>query len=426
MLIKKTILIFITVSFFSFTGAGELLLKKDDRLVMTGDSITSPMMYTKMIDAYITACYPQLNITCIQNGIYGENTNGFIKRITGSCINKYHPTVATTCYGMNDGRKGALGKSLEETKLKYEENVRKIIKIFNDADCRVIIGSPGIVRIPDKGYNSVLNELKNICKKIAKEKKCGFVDIHSAMKDALKKFNERKLEKQKVIDAVAILTKSYKRDKFCLTKDGIHPNWPGHLVMAAAFLKKFGFDGDLANIEWDIVSKKVSADKSHTFLNPEGSELVITSTRYPFTFSNSGAPGFRIMPVMAETISMFNDLNRFMLKIKVKEAGKYKLRWQGWSKKQQRWGGRAQKVFDSNELSDGINLIKEFPCNNPFTTKHNELWRAITLKFRMQAAIQINAFTKKIPSFIHDYKSLLNVRFPGENYEDYLKEFEET
>ena len=56
-----------------------------------------------MLETYPTACLPELEITCRQYGWSGEQAAGFLKRMENDVL-RFKPTIATTCYGMNDFR----------------------------------------------------------------------------------------------------------------------------------------------------------------------------------------------------------------------------------------------------------------------------------------------------------------------------------
>src|SRR5688572_3356954 len=79
----------------------KLLLKRGDRLAICGDSITEQKMYSRVMETYLTVCAPELNISVRQYGWSGEQAPGFLARMTNDCL-RFEPTVATTCYGMND------------------------------------------------------------------------------------------------------------------------------------------------------------------------------------------------------------------------------------------------------------------------------------------------------------------------------------
>src|SRR3954463_14313575 len=78
-----------------------LLLKKGDRLAICGDSITEQKMYSRLIEDYLTMCVPELKITVRQFGMGSEKASGFLARMTNDCL-RFNPTIAATCYGMND------------------------------------------------------------------------------------------------------------------------------------------------------------------------------------------------------------------------------------------------------------------------------------------------------------------------------------
>jgi hypothetical protein len=83
-----------------------LLLQQGDRLAICGDSITEQKMYSRIIETYLTVCVPQLNVTVRQHGWSGEQAPGFLARMDNDVL-RFQPTIATTCYAMNDHRYSA-------------------------------------------------------------------------------------------------------------------------------------------------------------------------------------------------------------------------------------------------------------------------------------------------------------------------------
>ena len=77
------------------------MLRPNDRLAICGDSITEQKKYSRIIETYLTVCTPELNISIRQYGWSGETAPGFLARMTNDCL-RFQPSVATTCYGMND------------------------------------------------------------------------------------------------------------------------------------------------------------------------------------------------------------------------------------------------------------------------------------------------------------------------------------
>src|SRR5271156_6162743 len=81
----------------------ELVLHGGDRLAICGDSITEQRMYSRIMETYLTVCVPEMNVSVRQYGWSGETAPGFLARMTNDCL-RFDPTIATTCYGMNDHR----------------------------------------------------------------------------------------------------------------------------------------------------------------------------------------------------------------------------------------------------------------------------------------------------------------------------------
>src|SRR5664279_5693907 len=116
-----------------------LLLKQGDRLAICGDSITEQKMYSRLMEDYLTVCEPALEVTVRQYGWSGERAPGFLARMTNDCL-RFNPTVATTCYGMNDHEYRAYEDRIGQT---YRQNTTGIVEAFKANGVRVILGSAG-------------------------------------------------------------------------------------------------------------------------------------------------------------------------------------------------------------------------------------------------------------------------------------------
>src|SRR2546421_7673561 len=118
-----------------------LVLKKGDRLAICGDSITEQKMYSRIMEDYLTVCVPELQISVRQYGWGGERAPGFLARMTNDCL-RFKPTIATTCYGMNDHEYRPYEERIGQT---YRERSIAILEAFKANGVRVIQGSPGSV-----------------------------------------------------------------------------------------------------------------------------------------------------------------------------------------------------------------------------------------------------------------------------------------
>ncbi|WP_156345709.1 GDSL-type esterase/lipase family protein [Verrucomicrobium spinosum] len=78
-------------------------LPPNARVAIIGDSITEQKQYSRYIEAYLLACLGRQDIKVFQFGWSGETAGGFAQRAIND-LAVFNPTVATLCYGMNDGR----------------------------------------------------------------------------------------------------------------------------------------------------------------------------------------------------------------------------------------------------------------------------------------------------------------------------------
>jgi hypothetical protein len=334
-----------------------LILKEGDRLAICGDSITEQKMYSRIMEDYLTMCVPDLKITVRQYGWSGERAPGFLARMTNDCL-RFKPTIATTCYGMNDHEYKPYEERIGKT---YREKTAAIDEAFKANGVRVVQGSAGCVgKMPTwvKGTNGTVEDLNlNLCNlrnigiEVAEHEKVGFADVFWPMLTAGVQAHDK-----------------YSPDYAIAGKDGVHPGWAGHTVMAYAFLKAFGLDGEIGTFTVDLKANKMKASKGHEVISQKDGEYQIKSSRYPFCACVPETNGPPTYPVCADddvkkdssirsgtSLIPFNrDLNRLMLVAKSGKASNYRVTW-----------GSDSKTFTSEQLANGINLAEEFP-NNPF------------------------------------------------------------
>ncbi|EEF61039.1 SGNH/GDSL hydrolase family protein [Pedosphaera parvula] len=338
-------------------AAKKQLLRKDDRLAICGDSITEQKMYSRIMETYLTVCQPELNVSVRQYGWSGEQTPGFLARMTNDCL-RFHPTVATTCYGMNDHHYRAFEDSIGQA---YASNTTAIVEAFENHGTRVVLGSAGCVgkrpswvgdpNATKDDLNLNLCRLRNIDVDIAKKEKVTFADVFWPM-----------------LTAEHFAIQSYGTNYAVPGKDGVHPGWAGHVVMAYAFLHAFDMDGNLGTFKVDLKSGKAEVSKGHEVVSSKDGEVTITSHRYPFctgegdvTKDDNVLSGTKLIP--------FNqELNRMMLVVKHAKAKSYLVTW-----------GAETRCFSGDQLEKGINLAAEF-ARNPFLENFKKVDEAVAAK----------------------------------------------
>lgn len=328
-----------------------------DRLAICGDSITEQRMYSRIMETYLTVCAPELKISVRQYGWSGEKAPGFLARMTNDCL-RFKPTIATTCYGMNDHEYRAYEDRIGAV---YQSNSIAIDEAFKKHGARVVEGSAGCIgkkpfwvgdpkaTVEDMDLN--LCQLRNIGLQVAKREKVAFADIFWPM---LVEGHEAQLK--------------YGTNYNIAGKDGVHPNWAGHVVMAYEFLRQFGLDGDIGTFTVDMKSHKAKVSPGHELLGFKDGELRIRSHRYPFCIGEGDVSkddnihsGTMLVPFNA-------DLNRMILIVKRPRAEAYKITW-----------GDESKVFKAQDLTRGINLAQEFLVN-PFSDAFRKVDEAVAAK----------------------------------------------
>ena len=349
-----------------------LLLKAGDRLAICGDSITEQKMYSRLMEDYLTVCVPQLGVTVRQYGWSGERAPGFLARMTNDCL-RFHPTIATTCYGMNDHEYRPYEERIGQT---YREKSTAIIEAFKANGVRVVLGSPGCVgKIPFwvKSANGTVEDLnlnlcnlRNIDLELAQQEHVAFADVFWPM-----------------LTAGFTAQHEYATNYAIAGKDGVHPGWAGHTVMAYAFLKALGLNGEIGTLTVDLKKDRLKASAGHELLAAKDGQFELKSSRYPFCGCLPQGQAGASYPACAQddpsrddsirsamTLVPFNqELNRLILIAhNAKHGARYKVTW-----------GSDSKSFSSEQLAQGINLPAEFPLN-PFAEAFAKVDAAVTAK----------------------------------------------
>ncbi|HVU26846.1 MAG TPA: SGNH/GDSL hydrolase family protein [Verrucomicrobiae bacterium] len=349
----------------------KLILKTGDRLAICGDSITEQRMYSRLIEDYLTMCAPQLQVTVRQYGWSGEKVPGFLPRMTNDCL-RFHPTIATTAYGMNDFEYRPYEDRIGQT---YETNSLKMIETFQANGVRVILGAPSDVsKMPFwvKSANGTVDDLnlslcrlRNIDIQLAKKEKLAFADVFWPMLVANFEGRQR-----------------YGTNYGIPGNDGVHPHWAGHTLMAYAFLKAMGLDGDIGTFTVDLKKNKIKVSKGHQIVSVKPGEYEIESRRYPFCPCAPEGLVAASYPVCGQDgldsdnsiqsgmtwVSFNRELNRLTLVVKNGSASNYLVTW-----------GENNKTFSAEQLAKGINLAAEFPAN-PFSAAFAKVDAAVAAK----------------------------------------------
>jgi len=235
---RRTALIAIILLFFLNTVARAAdtgpvtTLKKDDRIVFLGDSITAagsrPNGYITLISKSINNSLKDLCIETINAGISGNKVPNLQARLEKDVLSK-KPTIVFIYIGINDvwhWKKDKDGILVGGTPTdKYEEGLKDIISKIKDTKARVILCTATVIGEKNDGTNDrdkMLDEYCSISRKVASETKIEMVDLRKAFLDYLKVNNKENLSKG------------------ILTGDTVHLNAQGNKLVAQEMLKVLG------------------------------------------------------------------------------------------------------------------------------------------------------------------------------------------
>jgi lysophospholipase L1-like esterase len=338
--------------------AADSALSPGDRVAIIGDSITEQRLYSRYMEAYLLACSGVPDLKVFQFGWGGETASGFANRLTND-LALFKPTVASTCYGMNDGQYRPFAPEIGRS---YESNMRKVATGLQKAGVReIVLGSPGAVDTKyfvrtnfqplsgADGYNRNLASLRDIDRQLASELGTRFADVHQPMIDAMGR-------------AKTALGEGY---DVC-GKDGFHPGPNGHLVMAYAFLRALGCDGNIGEFVVDM-NGKATATRHHEITGGAEGRVDLKSSRYPFCFEGDATSSSGTRSI-APHFPFNEQLNRLTLKVRNLNSARAKVTW-----------GEESKEFTREQLASGVNLAAEFE-RTPFDATFRKLLQSVAAK----------------------------------------------
>ncbi len=329
------------------------VLKKGARVAIAGDSITEGGVYSGLMELYLTACQPELDLQVRQMGWSGATVQRLCGRLRLHPL-PYKPDVAIVCLGGADGGYTPFTPQVGE---QYSTHMGFIVETLKNAGAVVVVGSPCPMDPRFAGrkvYNDGISKLRDLARTIAQANGMPFADVNGAMLETMAK-------------SKAALGDDY---PIC-GRDGIHPGYGGSLVIAYTLLKAMGVDGNIGTITLDMKGP-ASVTSGHKVVSSEEGKAQIESARYPFCFdgdANSPESVRSILPF----VSFNQEINRFTLVVKNLEGDKAKVAW-----------GTASKVFTRKELQSGVNLAEAFVDGNPFSEAFKKAAAAVTAKQGLQ------------------------------------------
>ncbi len=200
-----------------------LTLKKGDRIVFLGDSITQAGVGPK---GYVTLIRKELQdagIDVVGAGISGNKVPDLQRRLDKDVLAK-KPTVVVIYIGINDVWHGEKDAAKGTSKEKFEAGLKDIIGRITATGAVVVLCTPSVIGEKNNGSNSLdarLDEYAGVSRAVAKELKVPLCDLRKGFQDYLKKNNPDN------------------KESGILTGDRVHLNDAGNKFVAETILKMF-------------------------------------------------------------------------------------------------------------------------------------------------------------------------------------------
>lgn len=208
----------------SLAAAEDPALKKGDKIVFLGDSITQggvgPKGYVTVVRNAIAEKHKDLGVEVVGAGVSGNKVPDLQKRLEKDVLSK-KPTVVVIYIGINDVWHGEKDPARGTPKDKYEAGLREIIGKVKDGGARVVLCTPTVIGEKRAGANSLdakLDEYAEVGRKVAKDTGSQLCDLRKAFADHLAKNNPDD------------------KEKGILTSDRVHLNDAGNKLVAETIL----------------------------------------------------------------------------------------------------------------------------------------------------------------------------------------------
>ncbi len=236
---RVVLLLWLSVAVFAQKGAP----LSAQKVLWLGDSITAAGDYVSIAEYYLNRQYTASHFDFVSIGLssetvscLSENDHPFPRPCLSERLQRaltaVHPQVVVACYGMNDG---IYHPQSPERMAAFQKGVQDLITAVRAANARLILLSPTVfdpvsltatlpADAPDYSYKAPYEKYDDVLADYAAWEKTlaaadvTVVDLHTPMSDY-------------------VAAQRSEDPKFTFAKDGIHPDFAGHLLMAQTLLK---------------------------------------------------------------------------------------------------------------------------------------------------------------------------------------------
>jgi lysophospholipase L1-like esterase len=296
-------------------------LPDGSRMVFLGDSITEQCDYTRYVMDYFALRYPDLNITFRNAGLGGGTAVEGLERLERDVLSQ-RPTVVTICFGMNDGGCTTFEQERYEG---FLAAMTRLVQTLKGRGIQVVLLTPGPVDEDRglQGYNATLARYAEGVIALASQEQVAVCNIHTLM-------------------AKAQTQAKQDNPQYTMIADSVHPDAPGHALMAYGLLLALGATEPAASVSIDAVTGQITTDRATI------SDLTITSNAITFSRTDRALPthfdpeAYSIFPY----VPVQSTLNRYPFQVTGLSAGTWKLTVEG----------VEVGAFSADKLTEGVDL----------------------------------------------------------------------
>lgn len=357
-------------------AADDFFLKRGDRVVFYGDSITDQRLYTVLTETYVLTRYPGLNASFVHSGWGGDKVSGggggpIDVRLERDVL-AYKPTVMTIMLGMNDGHYQPPDPEKDKAYFTgYEYIVDKMRKADPGIRITAIQPSPydDVTRTPlfPGGYNAILVNYSRWIADYAKRSNLTVADFNAPLVAMLEKANAADpANAQKILP------------------DRVHPAISGHLIMAEQLIKAWNGRPVVSAVSIDASTETPKVETSdHAKISDLKAGNGISWTEMddalplPFAAWTQGNAG-ALMALAIRSSDVTEAINQQPLKVSGLKPGDYTLQ----------IDSKPVGTFSAADLAQGINLAtldtpmaqqaaEVHSLTVAHSTIHNDRWRNI-------------------------------------------------
>ncbi|MEO6134391.1 MAG: SGNH/GDSL hydrolase family protein, partial [Ginsengibacter sp.] len=314
------------------------------------NSITMDGKFHHYIELFYITRFPDRKVKFYNCGISGDVANGVLRRMDDDIL-VHQPTWSIVMLGMNDvnrslysnekSKEPGIEKKRQESLNRYFKNVDSIVRLLISAGSKVILQTPSIydqtAELPGTnffGVNDALKQCAEYLRELASKYNLPIVDYWTTMNTVNAEVQQRN-PKATIIG-----------------NDRVHPNVPGHFLMAGVFLKTQHVPNYVSLIRVDVkpagIEKSLNCDIKDLRINKAFISFTCTEKSLPFPLLNKG--------FNPDSLFHFTDeLNKEIIQIKSLPKGSYILKIDSIEV------GR----YSENNFNEGVNL-----ANNDMTPQY--------------------------------------------------------